>query len=127
MNYMDDARKILTDIQRGERISPKGLMEFFWQNACSLSRRVTDRKIEDEKELRAEYVKFVRNTMLNLGDGEKWDSLNEEQKYLTVVNYFVRDAFEVNGGNGIENKGGYLQFVLEVFATDILKIYKENF
>lgn len=149
-NFRDgEDRELITAIYKGERISAKQLFLFFWRNLASLKRHFGKTEDTGSKTKNAEivntYYAFVRKVMINFGDNEKFQAMTPDQRRLTIVNAFVRDAFEVKRGNGIGNnyaksnvspealdamvahaKGSYVKFTLSVFAPDICGNVEEN-
>ena len=142
-NYIDDGEDlaIATKIQKGERIKPKELFRFFWKNANSMMYRMRPADGSSNASTNAaminEYMKFVRDIMVNFGDGKVFAAMDADHRRLSVVNAFIRDAFEMRNGNGIQSrfgneletkkmKGSYAKFVLGVFAKDIVENLEEN-
>lgn len=139
-NYMDEENAaIVTKIQNGEVVGAKELFVFFWRNANSMMYRMQPAGGDKSSNaaMMAEYLRFVRNIMINFGNNNKFMSMTPDQRRMSVVNNFVRDAFEMKVGNGIARhmdnefevlrlKGSYAKFVLSVFAQDLVEILEEN-
>lgn len=139
-NYMDEENAALvTKIQNGEVVGAKELFVFFWRNANSMMYRMQPAGGDKSSQaaMMAEYLRFVRNIMVNFGNNAKFMAMTPDQRRMSVVNNFVRDAFEMKVGNGIARhmdnemevlrlKGSYAKFVLSVFAQDLVEILEDN-
>ena len=138
-NASDEDNDFLLKVKAHERIGAKEMMLYFWRNKYRLFSALVSSadSFSDVQTAQEEYYAFVREAVLNHGDKEYWLELDEDTRRRLIYNYFITDAFELGRrGNGIvckdnerqtlKMKALYAQFIVSVFAEDIVNYAKEE-
>lgn len=133
INYREEDVAFIKAIDAGKRVSLKEAMLYFWRNNLAMRRvliQAGDSK-ENVKKASEEYYELLREIILSIGDGKNWISTPEDIRRRIVYNYFMKDAFEINHKNASfeegedDKKNGYIVFILDVFAREIVEFSDE--
>lgn len=143
-NYGDNTLRINS---KDGHVGAKDLMIYCWQNASSLKYRLSKSDNEAETEATLDdmaallgLTRMAILTLPELGRSKSFDALSTDERDSAIVNWFVRNAFELDcgdRGNGIGSDAGtawdalhlkasYAKFVVMVFAKDIIHNVERN-
>lgn len=118
----------------GGQLGMKEFMLLLWRNESSMAYSMEGRTLWEKKE---EYYDTCRELIQMFLESGDWVNkyaksfpegyeFSLEERWTITVNAVIRDALELNGGNGVDKKGSYAMFCLRVFASDILANLKKN-
>ena len=112
----------------GCKVSLKETAKLLWRNEMSMAYSMDGTNLADKK---AEYHKTVKQILYDLADSVEWKAsaydsevkegyiYTSEEKHASVANAFLTDALELGDkGNNIDQKGGWMMFILDVFADE---------
>jgi len=127
-NYADDESRLAVAVRKGEPVTMKDLLVFFWRNRCALSYRMLGDGAEQSNELYKLCREVCMETLTAKSHSYNGRELSQAEKEALVVNAAIRMAFELDHGNGIaeDKKASFAMFVLRVFAPDITKNLERN-
>lgn len=118
----------------GGELGMKEFMLLLWRNESSMAYSMEGRTLWEKKE---EYYGTCRELIKMFLESGNWVNkfaksfpegykFTMAERWTITANAVIRDALELNGGNGVDKKGSYAMFCLKVFANDIIANLKKN-
>lgn len=133
-NEIDATLETRKKLHVGGELGMKEFMLLLWRNESSMAYSMEGRALWEKKE---EYYGTCRELIQMFLKSGNW--VNEyaksfakgyeftmAERWTITVNAVIRDALELNGGNGVDKKGSYAMFCLKVFANDVMVNLKKN-
>lgn len=133
----DKAEQTKRKFKEGELVGFKDFILMLHQNEMSMSYSMEGATLAEK---RAEYIEVCRELIRMFLDSGDWEHkvsgnfpkgfvFDRDVQWKITVNYLVRDALELEKGNGIKSeklKGQYAIFVLKLFAKELIENVRKS-